>query len=204
MKKPKTCPNHPAKPPRVKGLCMACYMKQRRAARADYVGRRPTGSGYEQALQISGQWLDRFLRKIDSRGECHIWGGQKTKAGYGVFYVGDRTLLAHRLVRAMHGGDVRAPVVMHTCDNPSCVNPEHLRDGSYQDNVDDMISKGRQADPRRLGAHLRDRERHPRAREIETPIGRYASAALAAEEAGITARTAQRWASDQKYGWRWV
>ena len=55
----------------------------------------------------------------------------------------------HRLVYAeVHGlnmdTDMKGLVVMHTCDNPRCINPDHLRLGTQQENIDDMHAKGRQ------------------------------------------------------------
>lgn len=198
------CQNHPEKPVMAKGLCAACYMKQRRAQSSTYIGRKPNGSNYPIAMQRQDEWMPRFLSKIDRSGDCHIWRGQKTNGGYGVFSVAGMTLLAHRLVRAMHGGDTSAAVVMHTCDNPSCVNPDHLQDGTYLDNSRDMVEKGRQPDPANLGQHLKDRHNHPKARRVSTPSGEFASAALAAEAFSIKPRTAQRWANDCRNGWKWI
>lgn len=199
-----TCQNHPDKPVMAKGLCSACYMRQRRAQSATYIGRKPSGTNYHIALADMPAWTARFDAKIDRSGSCHIWQGQKTNGGYGVFYVAGMTLLAHRLVRAMSGGDVLAPVVMHTCDNPSCVNPDHLQDGTYTDNMADMDVKGRRNTTEAVWAHLKDRQSHPRARRVATPAGEFASAALAAEEFNIKPRTAQRWANDCRNGWKWI
>ena len=198
------CKHHPDRHVMAKGLCAACYMRQHRAKKSTYVGRKPSGANYSMALAIKADWIDRFNSKIDRSGDCHIWTGQKNNAGYGVFYSANMTLLAHRLVRAMHGGDLMTPVVMHTCDNPSCVNPDHLVDGTYLENSQDMYAKGRQKASESHGEHLKNRHTHPKAKRVFTPRGEFASASLAADEFGISARTAQRLASNCKNGWKWL
>jgi hypothetical protein len=78
--------------------------------------------------------------------ECWIWNGTKMRAGYGgVFFKGKPTG-AHRLswMMANNRYDItRHMVVMHSCDNPSCVNPSHLRLGTYSDNNKEPYIKGR-------------------------------------------------------------
>jgi hypothetical protein len=79
--------------------------------------------------------------------ECIEFKGYKDKAGYGQRRIGSKMYKAHRLAYCKaHNLDIKAIdglVVMHTCDNPPCVNPEHLRLGTHQDNMDDMAKKGR-------------------------------------------------------------
>lgn len=81
--------------------------------------------------------------------DCQVYEGERTSAGYGVAYLGcvngKRVRVpAHRVAFALHTGqDPAGFVVMHTCDNPGCVNPDHLRVGSQSDNIRDMYSKGR-------------------------------------------------------------
>jgi DNA-binding transcriptional regulator YiaG len=62
--------------------------------------------------------------------------------GYGQKTVKGQKVLAHRAVM----GNPKGKVVMHTCDNPACVNPDHLRIGTQKDNVQDCITKGRRFD----------------------------------------------------------
>jgi len=173
---------------KTKGMCMACYMRERRAAKKDGYGRRQNGETLEILLSTKDERLhDRLKQNIDrsdSHG-CHVWQGATTKGGYGVMHIAGYTILAHRAVHALNTGDTTAEVVMHTCDNPKCCNPDHLRSGTYQDNSDDKLAKGRY-NKGNAGKHLKDRANHPRSRPVETPSGQYPSAKLAAEALGIT------------------
>jgi len=64
--------------------------------------------------------------------------------GYGQFKIGGSTLRAHRLAYMLTYGPLQPNiVVMHTCDNPACCNPGHLRLGTLLENTRDMIDKGR-------------------------------------------------------------
>lgn len=60
---------------------------------------------------------------------------------------------AHRVALAMHQGiaieAIRGKLVLHSCDNPPCVNPRHLRIGTAKDNADDRDSRGRRKAPSR-------------------------------------------------------
>lgn len=99
-----------------------------------------------------------FLEKIDFNGPkilstpCWIWIMGKTKAGYGRLLYNGVSTYSHRLSWIIFNGCLD-PVkkVCHHCDNPACVNPDHLFVGSQQDNIKDMHSKGRQkGNPRKL------------------------------------------------------
>ena len=121
-----TCQNHPTRPIMARGLCAACYMRERRAASITYMSRAPAGSNYAEALQRAEDWADRFWGKVDKSGDCHVWTAAKNQQGYGVFFVANRTLLARRLAAALAGLDYQAAVIAPTCGNPACVNPEHM------------------------------------------------------------------------------
>jgi hypothetical protein len=88
----------------------------------------------------------RFFEKVAIRAgdECWEWQGSKLKAGYGQTRVGTTKMLAHRAMYLHTVGPIPdGMVVMHACDNPPCCNPNHLRLGTHQDNVNDRIAKGR-------------------------------------------------------------
>ena len=100
----------------------------------------------------SGQSVeDRFWAKVDKTGDCWLWTASvfRERYGYGKFQAGEnrantRVVYAHRYSWELVNGPVPDGLfVCHHCDNPPCVNPAHLFVGTHQDNVDDMMSKGR-------------------------------------------------------------
>lgn len=81
-----------------------------------------------------------------SDGECWEWLGGKDRHGYGQFRTEKKQhkTMAHRFSYEIHIGPIPDGMkVCHSCDNPSCVNPDHLWVGTQADNVRDMIAKGR-------------------------------------------------------------
>ena len=95
---------------------------------------------------------------------CWEWLGAKDRAGYGTRRIGKRNKsknwFAHRLSYKHYNGDFDESLcVCHSCDNPICINPEHLFLGTHADNMRDMTNKGRNKGPR---ISMRG-EKHPRA-----------------------------------------
>jgi hypothetical protein len=90
--------------------------------------------------------VDRFWSKVDVRApdECWPWQAALTHDGYGRFSIGHKQVLAHRMSWTLVNGDPGELFVLHTCDNRSCVNPNHLFLGTHLDNMDDRNAKGRQ------------------------------------------------------------
>jgi DNA-binding transcriptional regulator YiaG len=83
--------------------------------------------------------------KIDPDTGCWVWIGAKgSGGGYGLIKVGPKLMLAHRASYMEYVGDIpEGMLILHRCDNPPCINPEHLFAGTWADNMRDMVAKGR-------------------------------------------------------------
>lgn len=79
---------------------------------------------------------------------CWLWAGACHPRGYGKLIIRNRVEAAHRVSWAIHQADPGDLCVLHRCDNPPCVNPEHLFLGTDLDNKKDMFSKRRGVNPR--------------------------------------------------------
>jgi hypothetical protein len=91
----------------------------------------------------------RFEKFVDRSGDCHLWTGSTNNKGYGQFSLGIGHIRgAHRYAWELLFGPIPDGLfVCHSCDNPPCVNIEHLWLGTNQMNMDDMMAKGRNKVP---------------------------------------------------------
>lgn len=88
--------------------------------------------------------LERFIRKVEFTESCWLWTKCKSSKDYGVLSVNGKGRYAHRVSYELFKGEIPADmVVCHSCDTPSCVNPDHLFLGTMRDNAIDKLIKGR-------------------------------------------------------------
>lgn len=95
----------------------------------------------------------RFFKKVNLTDICWLWIGSLAPGGYGSFWDGDKLCRAHRWAFSYFKKQEIKPgnFICHKCDIPSCVNPDHLFQGTNQENVQDSISKGRFHTKERIG-----------------------------------------------------
>jgi hypothetical protein len=90
----------------------------------------------------------RFWQYVNKTGDCWLWIGAKKATGYGYTSLSGKGVRAHRASWEIHRGPIPDGLcVLHKCDNPPCVNPDHLFLGTQQDNMTDKYNKGRQNIP---------------------------------------------------------
>lgn len=90
--------------------------------------------------------IERFNAKWlpHPRTGCWMWVGARASGVYGSFTLNDRTVQAHRFSWEAHNGPVPDGFhVLHKCDQPVCVNPDHLFLGDHTANMRDRLAKGR-------------------------------------------------------------
>ncbi len=99
---------------------------------------------------ITPKAINRFNAKVDKDGPlildtpCWMWTGAMAGRGYGVVTIGGQGYYAHRIAYAMANGPFADDLfVLHRCDTPPCVRPDHLFLGTHESNMEDMASKGR-------------------------------------------------------------
>ena len=109
-----------------------CSMHRARLTRT---GRFDLKTPYERLIERS---------KLNEETGCIEYTRYKNKHGYGRLRAGGKKVLAHRLsYEHSHGAIPDGIIICHKCDNPSCINPEHLFAGTHLDNARDAIAKGR-------------------------------------------------------------
>ncbi len=142
--------------------------------------------------------MERFHSKYEVHPVtgCWVWQASKIGGGYGKFKCKKLTKsrYAHRVSYIMHKGEIpEGQVVMHTCDNPSCVNPDHLSLGTQKDNMLDASRKGR----------LKRRSISPR--QVREARWMYSTTDMSyksvAEMYGVSAQTVHNWLNqaDRRY-----
>lgn len=116
-----------------RGYCMKHYHRLLRTG-------DPLSPGTKDSIDM------RFWRKVQKSDGCWWWISVRNEDGYGQFRNDElgRMEGAHRFSwRLTHGDIPHGMCVLHHCDNPPCVNPDHLFLGTQQDNIADMHAKGR-------------------------------------------------------------
>jgi hypothetical protein len=84
--------------------------------------------------------------EIDTITNCWLYKGKLNPKGYGYLMLDTLNSTTHRFSYIYHKGDLdKTQVVRHSCDVPRCVNPVHLLAGTQQDNINDMVERGRQS-----------------------------------------------------------
>jgi hypothetical protein len=118
---------------------------------------------------ISHEEIDqkRFWSLVERGDACWMWRGATAKGGYGLFLSNRRRIQAHRVAWALSNKTSPGKLcVCHSCDTPGCVNPAHLWLGTFEENMADMVAKGRA----KTGPADRSGENNGRARLTEQDV----------------------------------
>jgi len=117
-----------------KGMCDLHYKRVLR-----------TGSPFVSRPCLRGTIEEKWNRYVDkkSKDECWEWKGYKDKDGYGKMRVEKTNKGAHIVSFYIHNGYIwPEKLILHSCNNPSCVNPNHLREGTQVENMKDRTNSG--------------------------------------------------------------
>lgn len=115
-----------------KGYCLA------------HLRRHNAGKDMDPPFQHPQSVEERFWPKVDKSGDCWTWTASLSRSGYGGFGFRGKVWKAHRVSYVLAYGEIPDGAhILHSCDNPPCVNPAHLRAGTRSDNMQDKVRRGR-------------------------------------------------------------
>lgn len=105
--------------------------------------------------------LINFWKRVDTLNgfatneDCWLWIGS-IRNTYGGVAIGDKVFYAHRIAYMLYKGEILNKLqVLHKCDSPLCVNPNHLYLGTQKENIKDSVSKGRHSSVNQNLTHCR-------------------------------------------------
>lgn len=102
----------------------------------------------------------RFWANVHKTDTCWLWTGVSDKDGYGIIFADGKPMKAHRYSYQLHNGSIPDGLwILHHCDTPACVNPNHLYAGTVIENVRDCVERGRTTTGDRNGSRT-----HPESR----------------------------------------
>lgn len=129
---------------RARGLCLMHYKRARKSGvLAQFLGSRDRSP----AERLTA----RLVRMPNG---CLEWTGSKFWTGYGQIKVDGKNMKTHRFAWELANGPIPdGMIICHRCDNPPCCDVVHLFLGTHQDNVDDMMMKGRGVNPQSFKTH---------------------------------------------------
>jgi len=143
----------------------------------------------------------RFWAKVKKTDTCWVWVAGKNSGRYGSFYYEGKYAKPHRVSYILHYGEFPNELeVLHKCDNPRCVRPDHLFLGTQLDNVRDMDAKGRRRSSAMIG------EENPSAKLKLSDVVVIRERSASGEKLGVIAKDygiARTTVSDIKHRRRW-
>lgn len=120
---------------------------------------------HSNRVAMDAKRIARFWAKVEKTDGCWLWRASVDSFGYGSFNTGSGSKPAHRVSFIIAHGREPSDCVLHSCDVPGCVNPDHLFEGTRTDNHIDKMNKGRGTmPPTHWGS------KHPQAKLHESQI----------------------------------
>jgi|ERR1700734_436300 len=107
---------------------------------------------YHGKKEIKSKYLGRVKAHEKADDVCWNWTKGINNHGYGNMWIEGKTRAAHRVSYEIYKGEIpKGMVILHSCDNKRCINPNHLSVGTFKENTHDALRKGRMAFGERQG-----------------------------------------------------
>lgn len=128
---------------------------------------------------------------------CIEYNGYRNGDGYGLL----SGVLTHRLAWALKHGRMPSKFVLHKCDNPPCINPDHLYDGSHNDNMRDVRERGNNKGTHRGEEHGNNKLTTEQVKDIKRRLANGEKKSSLAREYGVVQPTIKRIADGSTWSW---